>query len=43
VAGSMERFDMFAKVKPLVVPGAHRFARPMVSLGMLYYRIKDKL
>jgi glycine/D-amino acid oxidase-like deaminating enzyme len=43
VAGSMERFDMFADIKPLVVPGAHRLARPMVSLGLLYYRIRDRL
>lgn len=43
VAGTMERFDMFANIKPVRVPGAHRFAGPMVSLGMLYYRIKDRL
>jgi len=43
VAGTMERFDMFANVKPFVVPGAHLFAKPMVSLGMQYYRIKDRL
>jgi glycine/D-amino acid oxidase-like deaminating enzyme len=43
VAGTMERFDMFAGVKPVRLPGAHWFARPMVSLGMLYYRIRDRL
>lgn len=43
VAGSVEKFDMFANVKPLTVPGAHQFAQPMVSLGMLYYQIKDRL
>ncbi len=43
VAGTVERFDMFANVKPVVVPGAHVFRRPLVSLGMLYYRIRDRL
>jgi len=43
VGGTLERFDMFANIKPLVVPGAHWLARPMVSLGMLYYRIRDRL
>ncbi len=43
VAGTFERFDLFASVKPLVVPGAHLFSRPMVALGMLHYQIKDRL
>ena len=43
VAGTMERFDMFANVKPIVVPGAHTLSRPLVTLGMLYYQIKDRL
>jgi len=43
IAGTLERFDLFANVKPFIVPGAHTFRRPMVSLGMLYYRIRDRL
>ena len=43
VAGTLEQFDMFANVKPLIVPGAHLFTKPMVTLGMLYYQIKDRL
>ena len=43
VAGKFERFDLFADVKPLMVPGAHMFAKPMVALGVLYYQIKDRL
>ncbi len=43
VAGTMERFDLFASVKPIRVPGAHRFAKPMVSLGIWYYQIRDRL
>jgi gamma-glutamylputrescine oxidase len=43
VAGTMEKFDLFADVKPLVVPGARLFNKPMVALGVLYYQIKDRL
>ena len=43
VAGTLERFDLFANVKPLIVPGAYWFTKPMVSLGMVYYLIKDRL
>ncbi len=43
VAGTMERLDMFAGVKPVVVPGAHLLRKPMVALGMVYYQIKDRL
>lgn len=43
VAGTFERFDLFANVKPFVVPGAHTFSKPMVALGVLYYQIKDRL
>ena len=43
VRGSMEQFDLFAKVKPIRVPGAWRFWKPFVALGVLYYQIKDRL
>ncbi len=43
VAGTFERFDVFAEIEPVIVPGAHRFIKPMVALGMLYYQIKDRL
>jgi len=43
VAGTVERFDMFANVKPFNVPGAHLFSKPMVALGVLFYQIKDRL
>jgi glycine/D-amino acid oxidase-like deaminating enzyme len=43
VAGTMEQFDLFADVKPFIVPGAYTFHTPMVALGMLYYKIKDNL
>jgi glycine/D-amino acid oxidase-like deaminating enzyme len=43
VGGTLEQFDLFAKVKKTVVPGAHTFVKPMVALGLLYYQIKDRL
>jgi len=43
VAGTLERFDIFANIKPIVIPGAHTFRNQMVWLGMLYYKIKDRL
>jgi glycine/D-amino acid oxidase-like deaminating enzyme len=43
VAGTVEQFDLFANVKPIVVPGAHWLSKPMVALGVLYYQIRDRL
>ena len=43
IAGTVEQFDLFANVKPLLVPGAHLLSKPMVALGVLYYHIKDRL
>ncbi len=42
-AGTFERFDVFASIKPVIIPGAHRFRNQMAALGVLYYQIKDKL
>jgi glycine/D-amino acid oxidase-like deaminating enzyme len=43
VAGTLERFDVFAGIQPVLIPGAHCLSKPMVSLGMLYYLVKDSL
>ena len=43
VAGTLEQFDLFADVKPVVVPGATTLTKPLVTLGMWYYQIKDRL
>ncbi len=43
VAGTFEQFDLFANVKPLKIPGAYLFSKPMVALGILFYQIKDRL
>ena len=39
----MERFDVFARIKPLRIPGARRFSAPLVTLAVLYYQVRDRL
>ena len=43
IAGTFERFDLFANIKPIVIPGAHTFSKPMVALGVLFYQLKDRM
>lgn len=43
VGGTMERMDMFANIRPWVIPGAHILAKPLVTLGMMFYQLKDRL
>jgi glycine/D-amino acid oxidase-like deaminating enzyme len=43
VAGTMERFDVFARCTSRRIPGVHLLGRQMVSLGMLWYGLKDRL
>ncbi len=43
VTGTMERFDLFAGLKHIRTPGPRWLGNQLVALGMLYYRLKDKL
>lgn len=43
VGGTLERFDLFASVPPVRVPGGHWLRKPMVALGVLYYQLRDRL
>jgi gamma-glutamylputrescine oxidase len=43
VGGTLERMDMFANIRPWVIPGAHVLAKPLVTLGMMFYQLKDRL
>lgn len=43
VAGTLEHFDLFAKIRPVRVPGGWLLKRPLVALGVLYYQMKDRL
>ncbi len=43
VAGSAERFDVFARLPHRDFPGGPLFRRPSLVLAMLYYRLRDLL
>ena len=43
VAGTMERFDLFADMKHFRIPGTQWIGNQLIALGMLYYKLKDKL
>ncbi len=42
ICGDTDRFDVFARIRHLPFPGGV-LRRPALTLGMLYYRIKDLL
>ena len=41
VAGTAERFDVFARIPHRDFPGGSLFRRPSLVLAMLYYRLRD--
>jgi gamma-glutamylputrescine oxidase len=43
VAGTAERFDVFARLPHRDFPGGALLRRPSLVLAMLYYRLKDLL
>jgi glycine/D-amino acid oxidase-like deaminating enzyme len=43
VAGTFERFDVFANIKPVRLPGQSLFAQQYVALGMMLYKLRDML
>jgi len=43
IGGTFERFDVFAGIKPVLLPGAHSFSKPLAALAILYYQIRDRL
>ena len=43
ISGSMERFDLFNKIKPIAIPGTHLFQKPILALGVMLYKIRDLL
>ena len=43
IAGTMERFDLFANVKHFRIPGSQWMGNQIIALGMLYYKLKDLL
>lgn len=43
VAGTMERFDLFEKIRHVRLPFGRWAGNQMLALGMLYYRLRDVL
>ena len=43
IAGEAERFDVFARIAHRAFPGGALARRPLLALGMLYYRLRDLL
>jgi len=43
VAGTMEKFDLFANINHFRIPGSQWIGNQIIALGMLYYRLRDML
>ena len=43
ISGTMERFDLFNSIQPVSIPGTYFLRRPLLSLGVMLYKIKDLL
>lgn len=43
IGGTMERFDLFADMPHLRMPGSQWVGNQLIALGMLYYKMKDRL
>jgi len=43
VGGTLERMDVFANIPPVVLPGLRFYSKALVSLGVAYFRLKDRL
>lgn len=43
IGGTLEKFDLFADMKRLRIPGSQWMGNQLIALGMLYYRLKDML
>jgi len=43
IMGTMEKFDLFADMRHFRIPGSQWVGNQLIALGMLYYRMKDRL
>lgn len=43
IAGTLEKFDLFADMKHFRIPGSQWIGNQIIALGMLYYRLRDML
>ncbi len=43
IGGTMERFDLFAGIEHIRLPGSRWMGNQIIALGMMYYKLKDML
>lgn len=43
ISGTMEKFDLFANVNHIRLPGSQWMGNQMIAMGMMYYKLKDRL
>ena len=43
IGGTLEKFDLFADVKHFRIPGSQWLGNQIIALGMLYYKLMDRL
>jgi gamma-glutamylputrescine oxidase len=43
VAGTMEKFDLFADMNHFRIPGSQWIGNQIIALGMLYYKLMDRI
>lgn len=43
IGGTLETFDLFARIRHFRIPGSQWFGNQLVALGMLWYRMRDLL
>ena len=43
IGGTMERYDLVAGMKQVRIPGTQWFGNQIIALGMLYYKLLDRL
>ena len=43
ITGTMEKFDLFADIKHFRMPGSQWLGNQIIALGMLYYKMRDRL
>ena len=43
IGGTLEKFDLFANMKRLRIPGSQWMGNSIIVLALLYYRLRDML
>jgi glycine/D-amino acid oxidase-like deaminating enzyme len=43
ITGTVEKFDLFADLKRVRIPGSQWVGNQLIALGMLYFKLKDRL